>query len=163
MESASLNRTIVAIVALVLSVVLFFGLQWSRQTVSLGMVAEKATPYPVAMANGRPTIIEFYADWCESCQTMAKTNWQMETTYGDQINFVMLNVDNNKWLPELTKYRVDGIPRFIFLDRQQNQIGDAVGIIPGNIMEANIKAMVAGQPLPHNNLVGNFSNTNTDS
>lgn len=123
------------------------------------MVADKATPYLAVSENDRPTIIEFYADWCESCQTMAASNWQLEQKYGQQINFVMLNVDNNKWLPELTTYRVDGIPRFIFLDNQDHQIGDGVGVIPLNIMEENIQSMLIGEPLPHNNLVGNFSNT----
>jgi len=41
----------------------------------------------------------------------------VEAAVSDSVNFVMLNVDNTKWLPEILKYRVDGIPDFVFLNK----------------------------------------------
>jgi thiol:disulfide interchange protein len=106
----------------------------------------------VALANTKPTTIEFYADWCKVCQSMAADNLSLEKEYSNRMNFVMLNVDNTKWLPEVTKYRVDGIPRFIFLDANNQAIGDTTGSVPRAIMAGNIEAAIAGQPLPHNEI-----------
>ena len=147
-----LRNLLVAIAAILLTTALFFGFQTHRSSTSLDAVAAAASPIDQAIANGNPTTIEFYADWCTVCQSMAADNLSLEKEYSDRMNFVMLNVDNNKWLPELTKYRVDGIPRFIFLDRANKVIGDAAGAIPREIMASNIEAAIADQPLPHNSI-----------
>ena len=46
---------------------------------------------------------------------MAPDIQQLKDSYAGRVNFVMLNVDNTKWLPEMLNYRVDGIPHFEFL------------------------------------------------
>ena len=157
-----LRNLLVAIAAIVLTTALFFGFQTQRSTTSLDAVAAVAMPIDQALGNAQPTLIEFYADWCSSCQSMAADNLSLEQEYSDRLNFVMLNVDNNKWLPEVTKYRVDGIPRFIFLDRQNQLIGDTTGAIPREIMAANIEAAIANQPLPHNSVTSDRTSTITE-
>ena len=147
-----LRNLLVAIAAIILTTALFLGFQAQRSSTSLDAVAAAASPIDVALANTKPTTIEFYADWCKVCQSMAADNLSLEKEYSDRMNFVMLNVDNTKWLPEVTKYRVDGIPRFIFLDANNQAIGDTTGAIPREIMAANIEAAIANQPLPHNGI-----------
>jgi thiol:disulfide interchange protein len=147
-----LRNLLVAIAAIILTTALFLGFQAQRSSTSLDAVAAAASPIDVALANTKPTTIEFYADWCKVCQSMAADNLSLEQEYSDRMNFVMLNVDNTKWLPEVTKYRVDGIPRFIFLDANNQAIGDTTGAIPREIMAANIEAAIANQPLPHNGI-----------
>ncbi|MFM7887078.1 MAG: thioredoxin domain-containing protein [Pseudanabaena sp.] len=144
-----LRNLLVAIAAIILTTVLFLGFQAQQSSTSLDAVAAAATPIDEALANDKPTMIEFYADWCSSCQSMAADNLSLEQEYGDRMNFVMLNVDNAKWLPEVSKYRVDGIPRFIFLDHTNQAIGDTTGAIPRAIMAANIEAAIANQSLPN--------------
>lgn len=151
-SSPTLRNLLVAIAAILLTTALFLGFQTQRSSTSLDAVAAAAIPIDQALANEKPTTIEFYADWCSSCQSMAADNLSLEQEYSDRMNFVMLNVDNTKWLPEITKYRVDGIPRFIFLDSQNQLIGDTTGAIPREIMAANIEAAIANQPLPHNSI-----------
>ncbi|MFN3926926.1 MAG: thioredoxin domain-containing protein [Pseudanabaenaceae cyanobacterium] len=155
--SSHLSKFALAIAAVCFTVVLYFGWQVQTSQVSLRTVVAEAIPYETALQNGKPTLIEFYADWCESCQAMAKANHQLVQQYGDRINFVMLNVDNNKWLPELAKYRVDGIPRWIWLNAQREQVGDGSGLMPKAVMEANIWALLNGQPLPYSGISGDTS------
>ncbi len=108
------NFVVVAI-ASILSITIVLGLQTRSPAASLSEMAEAAIPLDVALANGKPTLIEFYANWCTSCQAMAPDIQQLKTDYASKVNFVMLNVDNTKWLPEMLNYRVDGIPHFEFL------------------------------------------------
>ena len=151
-SSNQLRNLLVAIAAILLTTALFFGFQAQQSSTSLGAVAAAALPIDAALANSKPTTIEFYADWCTSCQSMAADNLSLEKEYSDRMNFVMLNVDNTKWLPEITKYRVDGIPRFIFLDRENRAIGDTTGAVPRAIMAENIESAIAKLPLPHNSI-----------
>jgi thiol-disulfide isomerase/thioredoxin len=143
------RNLIIAIAAIVLAAALFLGIKLDHQGSSLAALAETAVPYEVAIASDKPTVIEFYADWCTSCHAMAKDNLALEQTYGDRVNFVMLNVDNNKWLPELDQYNVDGIPHFVFLDNAKTTQGTAIGTVPRLIMAENLEALIAGNPLPY--------------
>ena len=45
----------------------------------------------VAMCNGKPTLVDFYADWCESCKVMAPTMRSLEAQYKDRINFITID------------------------------------------------------------------------
>ncbi len=150
------RNLLIVIVAIALSVALFLGIKSQNTDVSLTALDENSTPLEVALSNGKPTLMEFYANWCTVCQAMAPDIAQLEQEYAD-VNFVMLNVDNTKWLPEMLKYRVDGIPHFVFLDRQGEAIASVVGSQPRTIMATNIEAMVADQPLPYAQASGQVS------
>ncbi|HEY9599472.1 MAG TPA: thioredoxin domain-containing protein, partial [Cyanophyceae cyanobacterium] len=101
--------------------------------------------------------MEFYANWCTSCQAMAKDLSELKQQYADSVNFVMLNVDNSKWLPEILKYRVDGIPHFVFLGQDGNAIAQAIGEQPRPVLAANLNALIAALPLPYIQANGKIS------
>ncbi len=155
MNSTDLNSAnyfrnlLVAIAAMILTIVLFFSLRAQNSDVSLKAVAAAALPLDLAIANPQPTVMEFYADWCTSCQSMAADNLALQQQYAGKINFVMLNVDNNKWLPEVEKFGVDGIPHFVFLGSDNAVLGSAIGAIPRNILTENLESMLANLPLPN--------------
>jgi thiol-disulfide isomerase/thioredoxin len=144
-----IRNLVVVLVAIVLSVAIFLGLRTGTSTASLAAMAETATPLNVALSNHKPTLMEFYADWCTACQAMAQDMSDLRQEYGDRVNFVMLNVDNSKWLPEMLAYRVDGIPHFVFLDTGGETIASTIGEQPRTIMASNLDALVAGEALPY--------------
>lgn len=143
------RNLLVVLVAIALSVALFFGLQTQNNSVSLTALGEESTPLEVALSNNKPTLMEFYANWCTVCQKMAPDIADLEQQYADKVNFVMLNVDNTKWLPELLKYRVDGIPHFVFLNTAGEALAQSIGEQPRTIMAANLDALVNSSPLPY--------------
>jgi thiol-disulfide isomerase/thioredoxin len=144
-----LRNLVIVLVAVVLSVALFLGLRTGTNSGTLSSLAAVAVPLDVALKSGKPTLIEFYANWCSACQAMAKDMTALEQQYGDRINFVMLNVDNNKWLPEMLSYRVDGIPHFEFLTAQGDAIANTIGEQPRAVMAGNIEALASAEPLPY--------------
>jgi thiol-disulfide isomerase/thioredoxin len=152
-----LRNLILVLVAITLSVALFLGLRTGTNSNSLEALAARAVPLDIALKNGKPTLTEFYANWCSACQSMANDMSELEKQYGDRINFVMLNVDNNKWLPEMLSYKVDGIPHFVFMDGKGDAIANTIGIQPRTIMAENLEAIVQGSPLPHIQARGRIS------
>ncbi|MDF5706313.1 MAG: thioredoxin family protein [Nostoc sp. S4] len=152
-----LRNFLIAIVAIALAIALFLGLRTERTLASLPKLSDSSTPLEVAMTNGKPSLVEFYADWCTVCQKMAPDIAQLETQYADKLNFVMLNVDNTKWLPEMLKYRVDGIPHFVFLKPGGETIAQAIGDQPRTILASNLEALVIGSPLPYGQSNGQVS------
>jgi thiol:disulfide interchange protein len=155
--AARLRNLLIVLVAIVLSTAVFFGLQTETDTATLTTLAESAVPLEVALSNGKPTLMEFYANWCTSCQAMAGDMSDLKNQYEDRMNFVMLNVDNTKWLPEMLHYQVDGIPHFVFLDAQGESIASTIGEQPRSILADNFEALIAGTPLPHAQVIGQAS------
>ena len=155
-----LRNILIALVAIALSVAIFLGINTESGGLSLEAQANNALPLEVALSNGKPTLTEFYANWCTSCQAMAKDLAQLKKEYGKSVNFVMLNVDNSKWLPEILRYRIDGIPHFVFLDPQGNAIAQSLGEQPFPIMQANLDALMSQLPLPYADMTGQTSDFN---
>ena len=148
---------VVVAVAIVLSVAVVLGLQTRTPSASLAEMAEASVPLNEAVANGKPTLVEFYANWCTSCQAMAGDLQQLKQEYQQDVNFVMLNVDNTKWLPEMLNYRVDGIPHFEFLSADSIEKGAAIGELPRAILAENLDALIDQDTLPHAQVSGKTS------
>ncbi|MCC5897913.1 MAG: thioredoxin family protein [Phormidium sp. BM_Day4_Bin.17] len=155
--AARIRNLIVVTVGAVLSVLIVLALQTQGTTASLSSLANGSVPLEEALANDQPSFVEFYADWCTSCQAMAGDMAALREEYGDRVNFVMLNVDNSKWLPEMGRYEVDGIPHFVFLDQAGEAIAQTIGEQPRTIVAANLEALLAGRPLPYNRQAGRTS------
>jgi thiol-disulfide isomerase/thioredoxin len=152
-----IRNFIVALVAIALSVALFLGLRTQSGAVSLSSLSDRSIPLEVALSNNQPTLMEFYADWCTVCQKMAPDIAQLEQEYAGKVNFVMLNVDNTKWLPEILRYRVDGIPHFVYLSKAGETIAQAIGEQPRSIMASNLAALLNDAPLPYTSASGKVS------
>ena len=101
----------------------------------------------VALSNGKPTMIEFYADWCEACQKMAPNLLKLKENYDQKLNFVLLNVDNEKWLYLIDKYDVNGIPQINLFDKDSNLKGKSIGFKNDSNMKDILDSLLDNKPL----------------
>ena len=161
MQSSSspqrLRNFSIVIIAIALVIALVLGIRAQNFTESLETQANQSTPIDLALSNGKPTLMEFYANWCTSCQAMAPDLAAIKNQFGDRVNFSMLNVDNTKWLPEVTKYRVDGIPHFVFFDSTGKVLAQVIGEQPRQILESKLTDLIAGTVLSDTATTGEVS------
>jgi len=86
--------------------------------VELKHLEKQSLAYNTALKNNKPTLIEFYADWCTTCQAMAPTIKALHDSQSSQINFVMLNIDDPQWSEQIQHYNVRSVPQFTLLSPQ---------------------------------------------
>jgi thioredoxin len=61
----------------------------------------------------KPVLVDFWAEWCAPCRLLASTFERLAATYGDQISFAKVNVDE---LPEVAdQYSIRSIPTLLLL------------------------------------------------
>jgi len=73
----------------------------------------------------RPTLVDFYADWCGPCRAMASVVDALASDFEDRANVVIVNVDES---PELaSRYGVQSIPMFMVV-RDGNATQKLVGV-----------------------------------
>lgn len=110
---------------------------------TLKTMASEAMPYGDAIASPQPTLIEFYADWCTTCQGMSSTMADLQQHYGSRINFVMLDIDDPQWADQVTDYGASGVPQFTLLNADHGEVKTWVGKVPKSIL-ANVFDQLIG-------------------
>ena len=114
-------------ISLVIISLIFFRNLFFQSTYLLKSFGELSIDPEIAFENNKPTFLEFYAEWCEVCKEMAPKVSVLKEEYEKDINFVFLNVDNQKWNKYIQRFEVNGIPQVNLLDRKGNIISTFIG------------------------------------
>ena len=80
--------------ALILAALLFLVKGGINSKAPLEQLARQSIDPEMALSNGRPTVLEFYADWCEACREMAPTMHSIEDEFKEDLNIVSLVVSS---------------------------------------------------------------------
>jgi len=117
---------VLSIAVVIVSLVLFKNL-FFQSTLLLKTFGESSVDPEIAFNNNKPTFLEFYAEWCEVCKEMSPKISVLKEEYERDINFVFLNVDNQKWDNYIRKFEVNGIPQVNLFDKKGNLITTFIG------------------------------------
>ena len=123
----NLKIMLVLIISIVIVSMLFLKNLIFKSTYLLKSFGELSVEPEIAFTNNKPTFLEFYAEWCEVCKEMAPKVSAFKDEYEKDINFVFLNVDNQKWSNYIQKFSVNGIPQVNLFDKNGNLISTFVG------------------------------------
>ncbi len=118
---------LVLIISIVFISMLLLKNLFFKSTYLLKSFGELSIDPEIAFTNNKPTFLEFYAEWCEVCKEMAPQVSSLKDEYEKDINFVFLNVDNQKWGNYIQKFAVNGIPQVNLFDKEGNLISTFVG------------------------------------
>ena len=122
----NLKAILVLLVGFIIVSLLFRNL-FFKSTYLLKSFGELSVEPEIAFKNDKPTFLEFYAEWCEVCKEMAPKISVLKEEYERDINFVFLNVDNQKWDNYIRKFEVNGIPQVNLFDGKGNLISTFIG------------------------------------
>jgi len=145
------TKKIIALASSLLATFIFlFQRNQPVNAVALMKEMEKdSIPVKEALCNGKPTIIDFYADWCESCKVMAPTMRELESKYGNNINFITLDGTDPNNSEFVSRFKVDGIPHVAFITPQAEVKTALVGAVPVKVLVSDIKALIKNEELPY--------------
>ena len=153
-----LQKGLLMMTALILAAGLFLLRNGLNQEAPLDQLARQSLDPDVALTNSRPTVLEFYADWCEACQAMAPAMLQTEQNHADQLDVVLVNIDNPRWLDLIDKYEVTGIPQLNLFSADGAMRGRSLGARTADQLESLAVALIDNAPLPQLAGVGAISN-----
>jgi len=123
----NLNTILIFIISIVIISLFLFRKFLFKSTYLLKSFGELSVDPEIAFTNNKPTFLEFYAEWCEVCKEMAPQVSAFKDEYEKDINFVFLNVDNQKWANYIQKFSVNGIPQVNLFDKKGNLIFTFIG------------------------------------
>jgi thiol:disulfide interchange protein len=142
------ERLLLLAIAALLAVLVLWLRGGLKPEAPLEALARRSPDLQVALADGRPTLVEFYADWCEACRAMAPAIDGIERRHRGDLDVVLLNVDNPRWQPELERHGVNGIPHLELFDAGGVNVGRAIGARSAEDLQALTSALLSGAPLP---------------
>lgn len=75
----------------------------------------------------RPTIIDFYAAWCQPCKQLDVALKKVQTDYGDRIALMRVDVDDPNNQTIMDQYDVSPIPTTVFLNPEGEVVTYSIG------------------------------------
>ncbi len=76
-----------------------------------------------------PVLVDFYADWCGPCKTMAPILQQLAEQHQGKVRIIKVDVDRNQAAAQ--QFRVQSIPTLILFQRGQ-PVWRQAGVVPAS-------------------------------
>lgn len=84
------------------------------------------------LENSKPTIVDFWAEWCGPCRQLGPVLDAMAAEYADSIDVVKVNVDDNPAIA--SKYGITSIPA-VYLFNAGEVAKTVIGAKPKSTLE----------------------------
>ncbi|MBU6419216.1 MAG: thioredoxin [Proteobacteria bacterium] len=86
--------------------------------------------------SSKPVLVDFWAEWCGPCRSIAPSLEALAEEYEGKLDVVKVNIDENPMAP--TQYGVRGIPTLLIF-KDGKVAAQQVGAAPKSVLKAWIE------------------------
>lgn len=101
----------------------------------------KANPTQFVFKGTRPTIIDFYADWCGPCRQLSPRLEKLAQKYAGKVDVFKVNVDNETELAQV--FGVRSIPMLLFIGTDGSMPSVSQGALDDKQLEAEVQRLLS--------------------
>jgi thioredoxin len=92
-----------------------------------------------ALAPGKPALYEFGSKYCIPCKEMKQVMAGLKGQYGNQVEFRMVYVDEER--PLFAQYKIVGIPTQVFLNAEGKEVDRHIGALSKDEVIKKLEAL----------------------
>ncbi len=101
-----------------------------REGAGLTWLGDETAALALAKREGRPVIIDFWADWCTACKELDRLAWSDPRVQAEASRFVALKLDgtdgSDAFQRVTEKYGIVGMPTVVFIDGHGREVPERV-------------------------------------
>lgn len=91
------------------------------------------------MESGKPVVIDFWAEWCGPCRTIAPVVEELASEYDGRVTIGKCDVDENNAVA--TQFGIRNIPTILFI-KGGEVVDRQVGVCPKSVLAEKIAALL---------------------
>jgi len=148
-EKDKLKNVIVALSSIMIAV-LNYMYQYLHPISSIELLLSmqrSSVPLQTIGQNHKPTVVDFWAPWCENCKMSAATLSKIESEYKDKVNFILVNGDEPAAFDLIDKFGVDAIPHLALINHDGFVETALIGPVSGKVLRDDLNVMLGNSNL----------------